>query len=119
MNPTDAGEATPSVPHSHEAGSTANPETPKSSLELAGGSTGSDQDASKDLSTRNSCSNEIPRAGETSSAAAPSTFGRLLTGTIFGRDEQLEGTEKRMSSLRLWSLRFDANCEDILWRPGQ
>jgi len=39
--------------------------------------------------------------------------------SIFGRDRQLEPTEKFMSSLRLWNLRFDANCEDILRRPGQ
>jgi hypothetical protein len=34
--------------------------------------------------------------------------------TIFGRDRELEETERLMSSVRLWLNRFDANCEDIL-----
>ncbi|EIT79526.1 hypothetical protein AFLA_009652 [Aspergillus flavus NRRL3357] len=37
--------------------------------------------------------------------------------TIFGRDRELESTEKLMNSVRLWNMRFDANCEDILRRP--
>jgi hypothetical protein len=39
--------------------------------------------------------------------------------SLFGIDKQLEQTEKFMSSVRLWNLRFDAHCEDILRRPGQ
>lgn len=39
--------------------------------------------------------------------------------SMFGRDTQLEATEKFMASMRLWNLRFDANCEDILRRPEQ
>lgn len=38
--------------------------------------------------------------------------------TIFGRDRRLEETEALMQSVRLWCMRFDANCEDILRRPG-
>ena len=34
--------------------------------------------------------------------------------SIFGRDQQLENTEKLIISIRLWKLRFDANCEDVL-----
>jgi hypothetical protein len=45
--------------------------------------------------------------------------GTEFVDSIFGRDRQLEATEKFMSSIRLWNLRFDANCEDILRRPGQ
>lgn len=37
--------------------------------------------------------------------------------SIFGRDRELESIEKLMNSVRLWSMRFDANCEDILRRP--
>lgn len=33
---------------------------------------------------------------------------------IFGRDKELEKTEKVMTGIRLWSMRFDANCDDIL-----
>ncbi|KAI1185224.1 vegetative cell wall protein gp1 [Nemania serpens] len=39
--------------------------------------------------------------------------------TLFGRERELEKTEKFMTSVRLWNLRFDANCEDILKRPTQ
>jgi len=45
--------------------------------------------------------------------------GTEFVDSIFGRDRELESTEKFMSSIRLWNLRFDANCEDILRKPGQ
>ena len=38
--------------------------------------------------------------------------------SIFGRDRELEVTEKLMNSLRLWVWRFDSNCEDILRNPA-
>ncbi|MCJ1473266.1 hypothetical protein MMC13_001917 [Lambiella insularis] len=38
--------------------------------------------------------------------------------SIFGRDRELEKTEKLMQSIRMWNMRFDANCEDILRRPS-
>ncbi|RFU25362.1 hypothetical protein B7463_g10978, partial [Scytalidium lignicola] len=44
--------------------------------------------------------------------------GVEFVDSLFGRDRQLENTEKFMSSIRLWNLRFDANCEEILRRPG-
>lgn len=37
--------------------------------------------------------------------------------TLFGRDRQLDQTEKFMTSIRLWNMRFDANCEEILRNP--
>lgn len=40
--------------------------------------------------------------------------GVLFVETIFGRERELEKTEKLMQSFRLWNMRFDANCEDIL-----
>ncbi|KAI9741576.1 MAG: hypothetical protein M1818_004382 [Claussenomyces sp. TS43310] len=43
--------------------------------------------------------------------------GIEFVDSIFGRDRQLENTEKFMASIRLWNLRFDANCEDIIRRP--
>lgn len=45
--------------------------------------------------------------------------GVEFVDSIFGRDRQLENTEKLMASIRLWSMRFDANCESILRRPTQ
>jgi ferritin-like metal-binding protein YciE len=38
--------------------------------------------------------------------------------SVFGRDRQLEQTEKFMASMRLWNLRFDANVEEILRWPS-
>lgn len=44
--------------------------------------------------------------------------GCEFVDSIFGRDRELENTEKLMHSIRLWNMRFDANCEDILRRPS-
>ena len=44
--------------------------------------------------------------------------GTEFVDSIFGRDRELESTEKAMNSIRLWNMRFDANCEDILRRPS-
>ena len=44
--------------------------------------------------------------------------GIEFVDTIFGRDRELENTESLMQSIRLWNMRFDANCEDILRRPS-
>ena len=43
--------------------------------------------------------------------------GTELVDSIFGRDRELENTEK-LNSVRLWNMRFDANCEEILRRPS-
>jgi hypothetical protein len=68
------------------------------------------------------CEAPMLKAGKKSSKD-PSQLGKNagteFVDSIFGRDRQLEATEKFMSSIRLWNLRFDANCEDILRRPGQ
>ncbi|KAL1303422.1 hypothetical protein AAFC00_006812 [Neodothiora populina] len=40
--------------------------------------------------------------------------GCEFVDTIFGRDRELERTEKLMAGIRLWSMRFDANCEEVL-----
>ena len=42
--------------------------------------------------------------------------GVEFVDSILGRDRELQNTEKLMTSMRLWILRFDANCEEIL-RP--
>jgi hypothetical protein len=44
--------------------------------------------------------------------------GTEFVDSIFGRDRQLENSEKLMNSIRLWNMRFDANCEEILRRPS-
>jgi hypothetical protein len=43
--------------------------------------------------------------------------GTEFVDMLFGTERMLEGTEKFMLGLRLWNLRFDANCECILQRP--
>ncbi|GAB7352492.1 hypothetical protein MBLNU459_g2896t1 [Dothideomycetes sp. NU459] len=43
--------------------------------------------------------------------------GCEFVDAIFGRDRELERTEKLMTGIRLWSMRFDANCEEILRHP--
>lgn len=37
--------------------------------------------------------------------------------TLFGRERELEKTERFMNSVRVWNLRFDTNCEEILKKP--
>ena len=67
------------------------------------------------------CETPMLRAGKKSKDQTQlgKNAGTEFVDSIFGRDRQLEQTEKFMSSIRLWNLRFDANCEDILRRPGQ
>jgi hypothetical protein len=68
------------------------------------------------------CETPMLKAGKKhskESAQLGKNAGTEFVDSIFGRDRQLEATEKFMSSIRLWNLRFDANCEDILRRPGQ
>lgn len=61
------------------------------------------------------------KAAKRESGKAAVSMGRNagceFVESIFGRDRELENTEKLMNSIRLWSMRFDANCEDILRRP--
>ena len=40
--------------------------------------------------------------------------GIAFVDSIFGRDRQLENTEKLMAPMRLWNSKFDTDCEDIL-----
>jgi hypothetical protein len=37
--------------------------------------------------------------------------------TLWGPDRQMDKTEQFMASVRLWNLRFDTNCEEILHAP--
>ncbi|EPS35250.1 hypothetical protein H072_11544 [Dactylellina haptotyla CBS 200.50] len=43
--------------------------------------------------------------------------GKEFVDAMFSKDRELERTEKLMTGMKLWSTRFDANCEDILRRP--
>ncbi|KAJ9656132.1 hypothetical protein H2198_005188 [Neophaeococcomyces mojaviensis] len=44
--------------------------------------------------------------------------GTEFVESIFGRERYLETTERLMNKLRVWTTRFDVNCEDILRRPS-
>jgi hypothetical protein len=44
--------------------------------------------------------------------------GEEFVVTIFGEGPQSEMTDALMSAIRLWNLRFDANCEEILQALG-
>lgn len=44
--------------------------------------------------------------------------GCEFVNSMFGRDRELERTEKLMTGIRLWSMRFDANCEEYLRHPS-
>ncbi len=54
---------------------------------------------------------------EESNAVLGKNAGVEFVEILFGRERQLEGTEKFMTSCRLWNMRFDANCEEILRNP--
>ncbi|KAF1996856.1 hypothetical protein P154DRAFT_525283 [Amniculicola lignicola CBS 123094] len=57
-------------------------------------------------------------SGDKKPAAMGKNSGCEFVDSIFGRDRELEKTEKLMTGMRLWSMRFDANCEDILRHPS-
>ncbi|CAK4030434.1 Hypothetical predicted protein [Lecanosticta acicola] len=68
------------------------------------------------------CENYMWKAAKKESGGAKNvTMGKNsgceFVDAIFGRDRELERTEKLMAGIRLWSMRFDANCEDILRNP--
>jgi hypothetical protein len=44
--------------------------------------------------------------------------GCEFVDSIFGRDRELDKTEKLMSAIRLWSTRFDADCDEIFRNPA-
>ncbi|EME78721.1 uncharacterized protein MYCFIDRAFT_56947 [Pseudocercospora fijiensis CIRAD86] len=57
-------------------------------------------------------------SGNSKNVSMGKNSGCEFVDTIFGRDRELDRTEKLMTGMRLWSMRFDANCEDILRNPG-
>lgn len=57
-------------------------------------------------------------AGGKKPASMGKNSGCEFVHSIFGRDRELERTEKIMTGIRLWNMRFDANCDDILQYPS-
>ena len=64
-------------------------------------------------------SSEAPmlKAARKSKTGLGKNSGVEFVDTLFGRDRELSKTEKFMQSVRLFNLRFDANCEEILQEP--
>lgn len=58
------------------------------------------------------------REGSKGAVKMGKNSGCEFVDSIFGRDRELEKTESLMQSIRLWNMRFDANCEAILRRPS-
>ena len=64
-----------------------------------------------------SCETPMLRAGKKNGKEGTQLgkdAGIEFVESIFGRDRQLDQTEKFMANIRLWNLRFDANVEEIL-----
>ncbi|CAK7265063.1 hypothetical protein SEPCBS119000_001319 [Sporothrix epigloea] len=57
--------------------------------------------------------------GKRDKAQLGKNAGIEFVETLFGHDREIEKTERFMQSVRLWNLRFDANCEEILLKPTQ
>lgn len=47
-----------------------------------------------------------------------SNSGVAFVETLFEREKELEKTERFMQTLRLWNLRFDANCDHLVKRTS-
>lgn len=64
------------------------------------------------------CEQPMLRAGKgVQKGRLGTNAGTEFVHMLFGTERMLEGTEKFMVGLRLWNLRFDANCERVLQRP--
>jgi hypothetical protein len=53
-------------------------------------------------------------SGESKPSKVGANSGVAFVEGMFGRDRQLDSTEKLMANIRLWNMRFDANVEPIL-----
>lgn len=65
------------------------------------------------------CEQPMLLASKKKNAPLGQQSGIEFVETMFGREREFEKTEKFMQSVRLWNLRFDANCDDILKNPRQ
>ncbi|UKZ76376.1 hypothetical protein TrVFT333_004078 [Trichoderma virens FT-333] len=64
------------------------------------------------------CEAPMLKAAKKKQSGLGKNSGVEFVDTLFGRDRELAKTEKFMQSVRLFSLRFDANCENILQNPS-
>ncbi|KAK1248462.1 hypothetical protein MKX08_006682 [Trichoderma sp. CBMAI-0020] len=64
------------------------------------------------------CEAPMLKAAKKKQSGLGKNSGVEFVDTLFGRDRELAKTEKYMQSLRLFNMRFDANCEAILANPS-
>lgn len=64
------------------------------------------------------CEAPMLKAAKKKQSGLGKNSGVEFVDTLFGRDRELAKTEKFMQSVRLFSLRFDANCDEILQNPA-
>ncbi|KAH7157412.1 hypothetical protein B0J13DRAFT_581599 [Dactylonectria estremocensis] len=64
-----------------------------------------------------SCEAPMLKAAKRKQSGLGKNAGVEFVETLFGRDRELSKTEKFMTNVRLFNLRFDANCEEILRNP--
>lgn len=57
------------------------------------------------------------REGKKGAVTMGKNSGCEFIDSIFGRERKLKETEGLMASIRLWIVRFDENCEDIIRNP--
>jgi len=60
----------------------------------------------------------VATVGEDGASRMGDEAGEEFVATMFGRDRQLERTEQLMTSVRLWNMRFEANCKRICQSRG-
>jgi hypothetical protein len=63
------------------------------------------------------CESPMLKASKTKKEQLGKNAGVEFVNTMFGRERELEKTERFMQQVRLWNLRFDANCEEVLQFP--
>ncbi|KJZ78579.1 hypothetical protein HIM_01970 [Hirsutella minnesotensis 3608] len=63
------------------------------------------------------CEAPMLKAARKKQSSLGKNSGAEFVDTLFGRDRELAKTEKFMQSVRLFNLRFDANCSEILSEP--
>ncbi|KAK2602002.1 hypothetical protein QQS21_004428 [Conoideocrella luteorostrata] len=73
---------------------------------------------SKLQSLLKACEAPMLKAAKKKSSGLGNNSGVEFVNTLFGRERELGKTEKFMQGVRTFSLRYEANCEDIIRNPA-
>jgi hypothetical protein len=63
------------------------------------------------------CESPMLKVNKRGDTQLPRNSGVEFVKTLFGHERELDRTERFMQSVRLWNLRYDANCEEIIRDP--